>query len=110
MKDIDGHIEPITSATRWLDLVFRSDLDYAKKLVAAAVARTCVYNRKHKMSLSSISIYSISRVLQMSTAETVDQVEKMIELGWLFDTEIGAGATKVYALTFSLIPLGGLRT
>ncbi|ASZ74871.1 hypothetical protein FDI69_gp055 [Rhodococcus phage Trina] len=109
MKDIAGHIKPILGATQWLDLVFKSDLSAEHKLIAAVIARTCLYNRTVKMQLSSISLYNISRILKMNQQEVSVLVDKLIVNGWLFDTERAAGATKVYALTFSLLPLNNLR-
>ncbi|AOZ63649.1 hypothetical protein SEA_WEASELS2_60 [Rhodococcus phage Weasels2] len=46
----------------------------------------------------------------MNSTETSRVIQELIDLGWLFDVELKNGALKAYALTFSLIPLGEMRT
>lgn len=105
LKDKPGYLYDQTSPTKWLDLVFKSDLSAEHKLVAAVIARTAMYHRKSKQALSSVTLYNMSRILKMNQAEVSKLVDTLIDNGWLFDTEPPTGATKVYALTYSVIPL-----
>ena len=108
--DRPGYLDTLTSRNQWLDLVYRSDLDSTTKLVASVVERSCQYQRKHKMQLSSISAYSISRIIGESQTEVQQRLDTLFDNGWLFDTGLARGAKKVFALTFSVLPLGDMRT
>lgn len=101
---------PLTNRTKWLQLVYRSDLSVTTKLVASVIKETCMYQSKHKMQLSSISAYSISRILKSNSAEVQPHLDLLFDNGWLYDTEIGTGAKKVYGLTFKLKPDKKIRT
>lgn len=109
MNEKPGWLEYIYVPTQWMDLVFRSDLSVECKLVGAVIARTCVYSKRHQQSLSSISIYNISRILKMSKAETQKLIDLLVENGWLWETEFAVGAQRAYSLTFSVLPLNGMR-
>lgn len=108
--DRPEHLEPLYSRAQWLDLVYRSDLSMTTKVVASVIERTCNYTSKHKMQLSAISAYSISRIIKTNPEEVKQHLELLFNNGWLFDTQLGTGAKKVYGLTFSLIPLAEIRT
>ncbi|AWN04404.1 hypothetical protein PBI_GRAYSON_60 [Rhodococcus phage Grayson] len=45
----------------------------------------------------------------MSSKETSQVIQDLIDRGWLFDVDLNQGARKSYALTFSLIPLKEMR-
>lgn len=104
--DPPGHLKPIFRMTEWLDLFYKSQLSAEHKLVGSVVARTCSYNRKQQLQLSSISNYSISRILNMTQDSVQKLLDDLVKYGWLFDTNKRIGARKVYALTFSLLPMG----
>lgn len=104
MLDRPGYLQPITSGRKWLQLVLKSDLDYITKVVATVVESSCTYQSKYAMQLSSISDYSISRMIDTNQTEVQDQLQILFENGWLFDTGTTIGAKKVYALTFSMLP------
>lgn len=96
-------------SSKWLDLLFKTSLSAEHKLVGTVIARTCVYNKPNQLLLSNISMYSISRILNINSQEVNILVTQLEQLGWLFDTGQRAGARYILALTFSLIPLGDLR-
>ena len=109
MNDRPGYLQILYSSSQWLDLVYKSDLPVLAKLVAAVVEKSSMYQSKHKMQLSTISDYSISRIIKTNQEEVRQQLNLLFENGWLFDTGMARGARKVYALTFSVIPLGDMR-
>ena len=110
MKQPPGYQQPVYSQNEWLSLVFKTDLTPLHKLVATVISRTCVYSRKYSMQVSDISHFTISRVIKTNQPEVAAVVEDLINLGWLHDTGLKSGARFMYALTFSLIPLGTMRT
>lgn len=110
MLERPGYLQPVYSAAEWMSLIHKSDLSELTKNVASVVRETCSYQSKHQMQLSSISDYSISRVIKKSKDEARAELDLLFENGWLWDTGMGTGAKKVYGLTFSLIPLGDMRT
>ena len=110
MNERPGYLEPIYSQNGWLDLVLRSDLDDTTKLVAVVVSRTAQYNRTQQLMLTNVSDYSIGRIIQKNKYEVRDHIELLFDNGWLHDTGSRRGARKVFALVFSLIPLGEIRT
>lgn len=110
MKDMPGHLEPVYQKTKWIDLVLKSDLPYQHKVVAMVLFQTATYNRQHRLTLSVVSNYTISRYIKTNSEEAEKIRDDLESLGWIFNTGLKHGAKFVHALTFSLVPLGKMRT
>lgn len=110
MKQPPGYLQPVYSANEWLSLIYKTDLTPLQKLVATVISRTCNYSTRCVMQLSDISYYSISRIIKANSEEVKVIIDELLALGWLHDTGLTSGARKKYGLTFSLIPLGTMRT
>ena len=94
----------------WLDLLFKAELSAEHKLVGVVISRSCAYNRRESKQLSEITPYSISRILKVPSTRVGEIIIDLEKLGWLFDTGIHKGARRVFALSFSLLPLGRPKT
>src|SRR6187431_838363 len=105
---LPGHLQPIYKTGKWLDYLFASNLSPEHKLAGTVISRTCQYSRFKQLQLSLVSIYTITRIVKLSKKEVQSIVDDLIRLGWLFDTGKNVGARKIYALTFSLLPLGDM--
>ncbi len=101
---IPGNLEPVPSAYQWLDLVFKSVLSDAHKLVCVVISKSCTYSRKEHAQLGLITNYTISRVLHKNQEEVQDLLDDLLRLGWLCDTGERMGRKKMYALTINLLP------
>lgn len=108
-EDIPGYLEIVDSPARWLDYLFASNVSANHKLCGAVIARTCSYDRQKRLSLSLISNYSISRIVKMNSSEVQVLLDDLQRLGYLYDTKNNAGAKKIFALTFSIKPLGEMK-
>jgi hypothetical protein len=104
--DLPGHLKIIYSTTQYLDLLYKSKLNSDHKLVGTLVARTCSYDKNNQLQLSAITNYSIGRLINRGPEKVQQLLDDLVEYGWLFDTGRRIGARKIFALTFSLIPLG----
>jgi hypothetical protein len=94
----------------WLDLLFKTELSAEHKLVGVAISRTCAYNRRESKQLSEITPYSISRIIKEPSDKVSEIITELENLGWIFDTGVHKGARRVFALSFSLLPLGRPKT
>lgn len=103
-EKIPGNLEPISSGTRWIDLVFKSRLSDAHKLLCVVISRVCAYSRKDHAQVGLITNYTISRVLHKNQEEVQELLDDLIRLGWVCDTGDRVGRKKVYVLTFNLLP------
>ena len=110
MRELPGHLQPVYQKTKWLDLVMKSDLPDKHKLVAMVLYQSTTYNRQHQLALSIVSNYSISRYIKTNSEEAERIRDDLESLGWIFNTGLKYGAKFVHALTFSLVPLGKMRT
>lgn len=108
-NDLPGHLESIAQPGRWLDLLFKANLSAEHKLIGVVISRTAVYNRKKQLQICLISKYSITRLVNLNQDEVQDRIDDLIRLGYLHDTGKRAGAKMIFALTFSLIPLGEVK-
>jgi hypothetical protein len=97
---LPGRLEPVYSFTKWLDLVYKSDLDDRTKLVATVMARCSAYSRKDKVTYSTVSNYSVSRILKVNSSEAALEIAELVRLGWIWPEGV-----KSYILTFSKIPV-----
>ena len=102
--EMPGYLQPILQQNKWMDLLMKSDLSSDHKIVGLAISRTSSYNRQKKLSLCSISPYSISRIIKTNSKEVEPYLDDLIENGWLWDTGTRLGAKRVYAMTFNLLP------
>lgn len=101
-----GNISPIYSRTRWMELVFKTNLSSDHKLVAVVISNSSSYVRRYKASISEISNYSISRVLNLTQDSVQKIIDDLMRLGWLVDSEKRLGSRGLYYLTMSVYPLG----
>lgn len=104
INDLPGHLEPIYSMTKWLDLLYKSRLSAEHKLAGTVLGRTCSYNKSKQLQLSAISNYEISRRLNLQQDTVQSLLDDLEHHGWIFYIS-NIGARKVYALTFSLLPV-----
>lgn len=91
-------------------MFLKTELSAEHKLVGVVISRSCSYNRKDGSQLSEITNYVISRILKQPSDIVQERIEDLERLGWLFDTGKRIGARKVFALSFSLLPLGNMKT
>lgn len=79
-------------------------------MVGVAISRSCSYNRRDGSQLSEITNYVIGRIIKQPSDVVQERIDDLERLGWLFDTGKRIGARKVLALSFSLLPLGNMKT
>lgn len=104
--ELPGGLQAIYRESVWLDYLFKSRLSAEHKLIGVVISRSAVYNSKKALQLTLISKYSISRIVNLNQDEVQSHIDDLIRLGYLYDTGQRAGAKMIFALTFSLIPLG----
>ena len=104
MRDMPGYLEPVRSRTKWLDLIYRSDLTPEHKLTATILSKTMIFNKKERLSMTNISPYTVSRILNVSIPEAQTWIDDLLNYGWLWDTGSSAGARNFYILCINLKP------
>lgn len=104
MREMPGYLEPVYRQTKWLDMIYRSDLDPMHKLTATVLSKTAIYNRKKQLSLTNCSPYTVSRVLNTSIDEAKLYMQELQDYGWLWDTGQPIGARQVYVTCINLKP------
>lgn len=97
---LPGKLEPVYSFTKWLDLVYKSDMSDRLKLTATVMARCSSYSRKDQLTYSTVSNFAVSRILKTNSVEASAEIAELVRLGWLWPENI-----KTYILTFSKIPV-----
>ena len=104
MKDMPGYLQPVWSRTKWLDLIYRSDLTSEHKLTATILSKTIIYNKKEKLYMTNTSPYTVSRILNVSIPEAKVWIDDLVNLGWLWDTGTSSGARTFYIACINLKP------
>lgn len=103
MRDIPGNLIP-TRKDEWLNLLLRSENPADVKLAGYVLHRTARFNKKHLVTLTNCSLYTVSLVLKVNSDEAADRVQVLLDGGWLWDTGIKVGARYAYALTVNVEP------
>ena len=104
MRDMPGYLEPVRNRTKWLDLVYRSDLAPEHKLVATILSSALIYHKKERVFMTNLSPYSVSRILKVSIPEAKEWIDELVDYGWLWDTGKSAGARTFYVPCINLKP------
>lgn len=104
MKEMPGYLEPVYQQTKWLDMVYRSDLSPMHKLTATVLSRTAIYQKKKQLSMTNCSPYTVSRILKTSIDEAKKYMHDLLDYGWLWDTGRPIGARQVYVTCVNVAP------
>lgn len=103
MRDVPGNLIP-TRKNEWLNLLLRSENSADVKLAGYVLYKTSRFNKKHLMTLTDCSLYTISLILKTNSEEAAERVQVLLDNGWLWDTGIKVGARYAYALTVNVEP------
>lgn len=103
MKELPGSLIP-TKKDEWLNLLLRSEQPADVKLAGYVMFRTAKWSKKHFVTMTNCSLYTISLVLKTNSDEAAEKVQELLNTGWLWDTGIKVGARYAYALTVNVQP------
>lgn len=103
MIDLPGNLIPCKK-NEWLDLVLRSEQPHDVKLAGYVLYRTAKYNKKHQITMTDCSAYTVSLILKTNSNEAKERIDSLINNGWLWDTGIKIGARYAHALTINVEP------
>lgn len=103
MRDVPGNLIP-TRKDKWLSLLLRSEQSAEVKLAGYILYKTAIFNKKHVMTMTNCSNYTVSVVLKTNSEEAEACIKELIDAGWLWDTGLKAGARFAYTLTVNVEP------
>lgn len=104
MKDMPGYLVPVKNQTKWLDLVYNSDLEPMHKLTATVLSKTTLWNKQERLYMTNCSPYTVSRILKTSIPEAKVYMQDLLDYGWLWDTGKPRGARQVYITCVNVKP------
>ena len=103
MKELPGNLIP-TRKEEWLSLLLRSEQPADVKLAGYVMFKTARWNKKHFITMTNCSLYTVSLILKTNSDEAEAKIQELLDAGWLWDTGIKVGARYAYALTVNVDP------